>query len=181
MSKKIRSLIFLLFLMMLSMITYPAVKTPSEVTFDGEVYKQAYQDGDGVKTNRVTEYLRKGENHDNYAKMIAIWEYPEVKDLEGFTGNLIKDHKKNYPTLQREVIVKNDGSESLVNFVMAEGNITEFDIFRLLKRDGHVTAYQYTNRNYSPTKTSDNTKWWNDLKQNKNKWVDLMTKVNYVK
>ena len=91
MSKKIRSLIFLLFLMMLSMITYPAVKTPSEVTFDGEVYKQAYQDGDGVKTNRVTEYLRKGENHDNYAKMIAIWEYPEVKDLEGFTGNLIKD------------------------------------------------------------------------------------------
>ena len=59
MSKKIRSLIFLLFLMMLSMITYPAVKTPSEVTFDGEVYKQAYQDGDGVKTNLVTDYLRK--------------------------------------------------------------------------------------------------------------------------
>ena len=181
MIKSVRNVFILSCLLLISMVTYSAVKTPSEVTFDGEVYKQAFQDGDGVKTNRVTEYLKKGENLNTYVKIVAIWEYPGVTDVKAFAGDLIKTHKQNYPSLGRSIIVKDDGSEAQVDYIIAEGDIKEFNIFRLIKRDGHVVAYQYVYRNYSALNTSDNTKWWNNLKQNKNKWAELMTQVNYVK
>lgn len=181
MSISIRSLFVLSCLLLMSIAAYSAVKTPSEVTFNGEVYKQAFQEGDGIRNNRVTEYLRSRETFDNYVQMIAIWEYPNIRNLEEFAGNLIRDHKKNFPSLGREIIVKNDQSEAVINYVVTAGNITEFDIFRLLKRDGHIIVYQYVSRNYSPTNTSRNTKWRNDLKQNKAKWVEIMTKVDYVK
>ncbi len=181
MIRNIRNIFILSFLLLISMITYSAVKTPSEVTFDGEVYKQAFQTGDGVKTNRITEYLRNGENLETYVKMVAIMEFPDATDVKTFAGNLIKNHKQKYPSLGRSIIEKNDGSEAQVAYVIAEGNITEFNIFRLMKRDGHVVIYQYVYRNYSALNTSDNTKWWNNLKQNQNKWAELMTQVNYVK
>ena len=181
MIKSVKSLFLLSFFLLISMVTYSAVKTPSELTFDGEVYKQVFQEGDGVKTNRVTEYLKRGEDLNAYVKMVAIWEYPGVTDVKVFAENLIKTHKQNYPSLERSIIVKNDGSEAQVDFIIAEGDITEFNIFRLMKRDGHVVAYQYVYRDYSALKTVDNAKWWNNLKQNKNKWAELMTQVNYVK
>ena len=72
MNKNVRNLFVLLCLILISTVTYSAIKVPSEVTFEGEVYEQAYQKGDGINTNRITEYLRKGENLDTYVKFVAI-------------------------------------------------------------------------------------------------------------
>ena len=56
MNKNVRNLFVLLCLILISTVTYSAIKVPSEVTFEGEVYEQAYQKGDGINTNRITEY-----------------------------------------------------------------------------------------------------------------------------
>ena len=181
MIKNVRNLLILACLLLISMITYSAIKVPSEVTFDGEVYEQAYQKGDGINTNRITEYLRKGENLDTYVKLVAIMEFPETTDVKELAEYLIKVHKQKYPSLARNIIVKNDESEAQVDYMAAKGDITEFDIFRVLKKDDHVILYQYVYRNYSPLNTSDNTKWRNNLTQNKSKWIELMMQVNYIK
>ena len=123
--------------------------TPKSVQFDGESFYLANQQGDGVKTDRATEYVRKGEDiNGKWIKLVAVREYPDQKDAKAYAGSLIKIHKKNYPSYSRSLDEKADGSEALVSFLTARGEITQMEIFRIVKKNGHVVAYQYACRSY---------------------------------
>ena len=122
---------------------------PKSVKFDGEQFYQASQQGDGVQKDRVTEYVRKSEDiNGQWIKLIAVWEFPNIKDARAYAGNLIKMHKENYPSLGRSIEEKQDGSEVMVSFLSKQDNIGEMNIFRIFKKNGHVVAYQYACRGY---------------------------------
>ena len=83
-----KKLVLIISMLVLHTILYSQLSIPGEIKFNNETYIKAYQAGDGDKTNRVTEYLKKGEDLETYEKMIAIWEYPQVKDTELFAKNI---------------------------------------------------------------------------------------------
>ena len=181
MFRNIKNLFILLCLLMMSMIAYSDVKAPSKVTFDGEVYKQSSKEGDGIKTYLYVEYLRKGETINNYKKLVAIWECPNDKDVKKFAQSLMNDEK--YPNFESGMTVSKDGSEVVVNYIIGHETNQQFNIFRVMKRNGHVVAYQYIYSNYTNMSGKNNkewVKWIDNIKQNKSRWIDEINKANYI-
>lgn len=79
MEKSIKTLVFLFSLLFSYTIVLAEVKVPSEIKFNKEVYKQAYQAGNGKTSDKVTEYLKSGETLEKFEKMFSIWEYPTLR------------------------------------------------------------------------------------------------------
>lgn len=177
--KKLAVIISLLFFH--TIILHAEIKVPNEIKFENEVYVKVFQSGDGIKTNRVTEYLRKGENLESFEKMISIWEYPQVKNMNGFADNLIRVHESAYPSMPRNVTNKQDGSESLINFIVSDGNVSEYNLFRLMMKEGHLVTYQFVNRNYNEAGSAEVRKWIKYLESEESAWIKAIEDMNYIK
>ena len=181
MNKITKNLTFLICFVFLHILSYSAVKVPNEIKFDNEKYKLAFQDGDGVTTQKISEYLRSGEDLESYVKLIGILEFPNNTDVKIFAENLILLHEQKYPLQKREMFMKSDGSEALISYIITDGDITEFNIFKLVNKSGHVVIYQFVFRNYSPKNDPQSEKWLATLEENKDKWITQMGKANFAK
>ena len=179
MQKSIKSLMLLFGFLFLYVTVSAEVKVPSEIKFNGEVYKQAYQDGSGKNANKVTEYLKSGETPERFEKMFSIWEYPGAKDRKIFAGNLLKN--SSYKVTPREILENNSGTETMVSLIITAGNVSEYNIYRVLMRDGHVVTYQFSYRIYENSGTAAYKKWIDTIDKNEMVWITAMSKMNDIK
>lgn len=177
--KKTAVIISLLFFH--TVILQAELKVPGEIKFDNEVYVKVFQSGDGIKTNRVTEYLREGESLENFEKMISVWEYPQVKDMNEFADNLIRIHQSGYPSMPRSLTKKKDSSEALIKFIVSDGNASEYNLFRLMVREGHLVTYQFSYRDYSKAESAENKKWIKNTEAKESVWIKAVEGLNYIK
>ena len=181
MKKGIKTLIFLFSLLFLYTIVSAEVKVPSEIKFNKELYKQAYQAGNGTTSNKVTEYLKSGETLDRFEKMFSIWEYPDAKNVKTFTGYLIKDSNPQYKITPREILENNEAGETMASLIITAGNISEYNMYRVLIRDGHVVTYQFSYRIYENPGTPAYKKWLEKLNSNEAEWFAAMAGMKDIK
>ena len=181
MQKSVRTLLFLVSLLFLYTTMYAEVKVPAEIKFNNEVYKKAYQDGNGAASNKVTEYLRSGETLEKFDKMFSIWEYPGAKDVKTFTGNLIKNPNYSNTVTPREIMENDAGTETMVSVIVTAGNVSEYNLYRILMRDGHVVTYQFSYRIYEKTGTAAYKKWIENINKNEMGWFNAMASMKDIK
>ena len=181
MEKSMKALIFLFSLLFLYTMVSAEVKVPSEIKFNNEVYKQAYQTGNGTTSDKVTEYLKSGETLEKFEKMFSIWEYPNAKDINAFTGALIKNPYSPYKIIPREIFENNTAKETMVSVIITAGNISEYNIYRVLMRDGHVVTYQFSYRVYDNPGTAVYKKWLGNIDKNESEWMAAMAKMKDIK
>ena len=181
MKKRLNLLMVLFSMLFLYAIASADVKVPSEIKFAGEVYKQAYQAGNGISSNKVTEYLKTGETLEKFEKMFSIWEYPDAKDRKVFAGNLIKNPNTSYKVTPREILENNTDSETMVSLIITAGNISEYNIYRVLMRNGHVVTYQFSYRIYANTGTPAYRTWLETINKNETGWMTAMSKMKDIK
>ncbi len=174
MVKNLRNLFILTCLLLMSMAVYSVPKIPKEVIFEGEVYKQGSQNGDGVKKGRYTEYFREGENRKNYEKIIAIDELLDQSDLKEFMSG-------NKPMINKDpeysMTFKKDGSEAAWTYV--DPYATQYIISRSMKKDGHIVSYIFIYNFYEDNDTR-HAKQLKNMKQNKDKWKKELEAANYI-
>ena len=181
MEKTIKALIFLFGLLFLYTIVSAEVKVPSEIKFNKEVYKQAYQAGNGKTSDKVTEYLKSGETLERFEKMFSIWEYPDAKNVKTFTGNLVKNSNPQYKVTPRKILENNETGEAMVSLIITAGNVSEYNIYRVLIRDGHVVTYQFSYRIYENPETPAYKKWLGKLNSNEAEWFTAMADMKDIK
>ena len=181
MKKSIKTLIFLFSLLFLYTIVSAEVKVPSEIKFNKEVYKQAYQAENGKTSDKVTEYLKNGETLERFERMFSIWEYPNAKDVKIFTGNLIRNSNPSYKVTPREILENDDKTETMASLIITAENVSEYNIYRVLMRDGHVVAYQFSYRIYDNPGTPAYKKWLVNLDKNETEWFEAMANMRNIK
>ena len=181
MEKSIKTLVFLFSLLFSYTIVLAEVKVPSEIKFNKEVYKQVYQAGNGKTSDKVTEYLKSGETLEKFEKMFSIWEYPNAKDVKIFTGNLIRNSNTSYKITPREILENDDNTETMASLIITAGNVSEYNIYRVLIKDGHVVTYQFSYRIYDNPGTPAYKKWLESLDKNETEWFKAMVNMKDIK
>ncbi|WP_434777333.1 hypothetical protein [Neisseria sp. Ec49-e6-T10] len=181
MENKFKKVILLFGLSFLCMTVFAEVNVPSQIKFGGEVYKQIYQAGNGTTSDKVTEYLIKGETLEKFEKMFSIFEYPNVKDRKKFVGLLVNNPSVPYKIIPREVFENKADTETIVSLIINAGNISEYNIYRVLMRNNHVVTYQFSYRVYEGHETAAYKKWQETIDKNESLWITAIAKMKDIK
>lgn len=181
MAKNLKSIIILFSLLFLYTTIYAEVKVPKEIKFSGETYKQAYQAGNGATSDKVTEYLRSGETLERFEKMLSIWEYPNARDKDIFAGNLIKNPYSPYKIIPGRILENDESTETMMSLIITAESASEYNIYRILMRDGHVVTYQFSYRTYEKQGTAAYNKWIESIEKNEPDWFSAVSKMKDIK
>ncbi|WP_298438834.1 hypothetical protein [Geobacter sp.] len=146
------------------------------VTFDGERYHLAYTNENGT----LEEYLPAGQTLENWTKMIALRHHGDVDQPAAAVRNMAAHIKATYPGAGVDHMVKQDGSEALIDFFIWTNEqpiVAEFNVFRFRKLPGvrGLVSYQFAYRNVG----SLSDEYAEAFKKNRTRWIGLMTKTTY--
>jgi hypothetical protein len=133
----------------LTLAAFAQNRTLQAVNFDGETYNLAYsvQDSGGSWLN---EYLRGGDGDlNNYEKLIGVRYYENSKlshmDIAKATAaNVVK----KYPWAKYSLLENKNTGEILLDFFIWEGDIVEFNAFKLGMYKGYPVSLQFVRRWY---------------------------------
>jgi len=167
--KRIKILLSALFCLLVFVAAFAQDKaqTPASVKFADEEYFLVYsvQSANGQWLN---EYLRKNDNNlNNYSKLIAV-RYYEGSGLSpdqialNMASNLEKKHKT------KADLSKNSKTGAVtMTFMLASGEVTEINYFKLAQYKGHTISLQFVRR-YNTAESFK--KDYEQLSQDLDKW-----------
>lgn len=145
-------------------------------TFDGVTYTRQYVTDSS--NGSLAEYCRAGETVENWTTLIAVRDFPGLSDPSTAAAELAKALQKSNPLARFQLLVKEDESEAMIDFITwpKDASYAEFNIFRYRKRPGEpgLISYQFA---YRFTDTSpDSTE---RFKQDRTRWVEEMTQAEF--
>ena len=119
---------------------------PSSVIFNDETYYLEYSVGNNVQW--LNEYLQKGENFNSFTKMFTVRSYDtSTATPEQLVANIAALYQQQNP-LNKYQVFKGKGDDYCISFIMTQGNIVEFNLFRYTSVKGHPLALQFVYREY---------------------------------
>jgi hypothetical protein len=146
------------------------------ITFDDVTYTRQFL-GD-MKPGGLAEYVRDGETVDNWTTLVAVRNFPKLDDPGRAAAELVKTLKASNPLARFQLLVKEDESEAMVDFITwpQDGSYAEFNVFRYLKRPGYagLIAYQFAYRftNSGPDASAR-------MRQDRQRWVEAMSRADF--
>ena len=133
----------------------PARADPLPFDFGGERYTVDYQaqvkEPDGTAGQGIAEFTLKGENVDNWTKLIGYHYYPEqVGTPAQAAANLGKYLKEINKDFTYALFNTKDKDDAVIEFMTWEGNgeVVEFDVFKYARPEAGpgVIALQFAQR-----------------------------------
>lgn len=113
-------------------LTSSSKKQP-ELKLLGVSYRLAFVDEQKNRNHLqiLNEYIPDGESLERWSSLIAVFHYPEIADLAGMPGELVKAIKSHNPLARFEVHSSPDGKRVMVDFVTwdVDKKFAEFNIF----------------------------------------------------
>lgn len=146
------------------------------VTFDNVTYTRQFVSGSPPAG--LAEYVRADETVENWTTLVAVRCFPQLDDPGAAAAELAKTLKKSNPLARFQLLVKEDKSEAMIDFLTwpDDASYGEFNIFRYLKLPGHpgLISYQFAHRftDTSPEVTEQ-------FKQDRQRWVEEMTRADF--
>jgi hypothetical protein len=121
---------------------------PAGIDFDGEQYLPGFSSNQpGL---RLVEYVRAGETVENWTKLFAVRNFPEQRDPREAVKAFERVVKQHNPLAGVQVLVKEDGSEAMIDFLTWEtgADQMEFNVHRYQKKPGYpgLISYQFAYR-----------------------------------
>jgi hypothetical protein len=118
--------------------------SPAAIDFDGERYLPAFSSNQ--PQFRLVEYVRSGETVENWTRLFAVRHFPGQRNPR----ELERTVKQHNPLAGTQVLVKEDGSEAMIDFLTWEAGAEqmELNLFRYLKKPGYpgLISYQFAFR-----------------------------------
>jgi hypothetical protein len=133
----------------------PARAEPMTFDFGGERYTVDYQaqvqEPDGTAGQGIAEFTLKGENVDNWTKLIGYHYYPEqVGTPAQAAANLGKYLKEINKDFTYALFNAKENDDAVIEFMTWEGNgdVVEFDVFKYARPEAGpgVIALQFAQR-----------------------------------
>ncbi len=146
------------------------------VTFDKVTYARQFVSGS--PTASLAEYIRANETVENWTTLVAVRSFPQLDDPGAAAAELAKTLKKSNPLARFQLLVKEDKSEAMIDFLTwpEDASYSEFNIFRYLRLPGHpgLISYQFAYRftDTSPEATEQ-------FKQDRRRWVEEMPRADF--
>lgn len=144
--------------------------------FDGETYASQY--ASSVPGQRLVEYVRADESPENWTKLLAVRELPELADPVAAAAELARRLNESNPLARHRLLTKPDDSEALIDFLTwpEDGDYMEFNIFRYVKRTDApgLVSYQFAYR-FSDTSPEE----MDRFKQQRLAWIQQMTTAEF--
>lgn len=105
----------------------------------------------GNAQEKLAEFTRADETIDNWQKLVAVRHYPLADCTPAAAAaEVVKALQRANPLARHQLLVKDDGSEALLDFVTwpADARYAEFNAFRYLKEKSHpgLVSYQFAYR-----------------------------------
>lgn len=151
------------------------INIPGPISFDGETYSLAWNH---AKENYFKqEYLRKKDNLEKFNKMVTvdllIADMP-LKDIVASKVNELENRKTADPVVNYEVIENKQSGEILLDFVMSDGDLYEWNAYRykIVKtaKGNAVFLFGYSIRSFDKAEISQD-KFFPYLKENRSKMI----------
>ncbi|MCR5504821.1 MAG: hypothetical protein K6E94_04590 [Elusimicrobiaceae bacterium] len=121
-------------------------KETQSISFNNQTYYLAYSDGN--QTIWLNEYLQKGEKLDSYKYMFSVRSYDTVTATPAqMVENMAKLYKQQN-SLNEYQVFNGKGEDSCISFIMTQGNIVEFNLFRYTTVKDSPLALQFVYREY---------------------------------
>ncbi len=146
------------------------------ITFDDVTYTRQFIGN--MNPGGLAEYVRPTETVDNWTTLVAVRNFPKLDDPAAAAERLVKTLKESNPEARSQMLVKEDGSEAMVDFITwpPDGSYAEFNVFRYLKRPGYagLIAYQFAYRftDTGPQATAR-------IRQDRQRWVETMSRADF--
>lgn len=145
--------------------------SPAAIDFDGERYEPSFTSNQPHV--RLVEYVRAGETVENWTKLFAVRNFPQQTDPRLAVHMFQRVVKEHNPLAGVQVLVKEDGSEAMIDFLTWEsgGGPMELNIHRYVKKPGYpgLISYQFAYRfRHTPDMTAEK------IRGIKEKWCEEM-------
>jgi hypothetical protein len=149
--------------------------SPNVVEFDGEQYLPGFSSNQ--PNLKLIEYVRAGETVENWTKLFAVRNFPQKDDPAAAVKAFQHVIKQHNPLAGVQVLVKEDGSEAMIDFLTWETGAeqVELNIHRYLKKPGYpgLISFQFAYRfRTSPEMTAEK------IRGLKERWSDLMRQAD---
>ena len=147
------------------------------VAFDDESYLPAFSSNQPQV--KLVEYVRADETVENWTRLFAIRNFPTGKDPRSAVHAFSQAVKQHNPLAGVQVLVKEDGSEAMIDFLTWEAGSPhmELNIHRYLKKPGYpgLISFQFAYRfRHTPDLTAK------EIRALKDHWCELMRQVDPV-
>jgi hypothetical protein len=146
------------------------------ITFDDVTYTRQFVGN--MNPGGLAEYVRPTETVDNWTTLVAVRNFPKLDDPAAVASQLVKTLKESNPEARFQLLVKEDESEAMVDFITwpKDGSYAEFNVFRYLKRPGYagLVAYQFAYR-FSDTGPEATAR----IRQDRQRWVEAMSVADF--
>lgn len=146
------------------------------VEFAGDTYfLKDQKSAAGQPTSELREYLRKGEEWEDYRKMIAFRIQNAKASPQELAEGIIKQTKKEYPDSYTKLLGADDDSATLF-FIVVKGGDAELNLWSFHRaKGGAVASAQFVLRNKPPYETQKKFKAEQD--QNFDEWLAQIKKL----
>lgn len=162
------------------------LSTGTELSFNNEMYNLAWSSHPNA-TYYKQEYLRKSEKLEKYEKMIMVEAIKTTLNPENVSQmkiNELTNLKKTNPIINFKQTELSNQNDKIISFTISGGNILEWNIYRYQQQqmgnENMIILYSYSYRNYVASK-EDVTKFISYVKNNENKMMETITKINIPK
>jgi hypothetical protein len=148
---------------------------PNVVEFDGEQYLPGFTSNQ--PNLKLIEYVRADETVENWTKLFAVRNFPQKDDPAKAVKAFQQVIKQHNPMAGVQVLVKEDGSEAMIDFLTWETGAeqVELNIHRYLKKPGHpgLISFQFAYRfRVTPETTAEK------IRGLKERWAELMRQAD---
>ena len=120
------------------------------IVFDGETFIFAWEGAS--PTVKIKEFLPAGQNFDNWTRLVAINEYPNVDDPREFAQVMLDSLKQQNPKAGTQLQANDKTGEVVLDFVTwpEDKSYVEFDVFKFHRLDGGgIVGEQFAQRTYT--------------------------------
>ena len=144
------------------------------IKFDGDTYYLAFSSKNPAG-GYFNEYLKEGENLNNWKKLLAVYNFPNLDDPLQAAQSLANMVKMTNKDANFQIIQNKERGEVIIDFftwTQTEPTIAEFNIFRYTKVNGKpgLIAYQFAFRNYGELTPE----YQKEFTENRSKWIGLI-------
>lgn len=155
-------------------------KQEHSVVFNGQTFYLQYSVGN--QPGWLNEYLPAGQNFDSYTEMVALRSYESIKESPKTIAQIIaRNYAKTHPGVQYLLAANEQTGDGIVSYVMIEGNILEFNLFRTTEKEGIPLSIQYVRRRYLSQNTQNHREemsaFGKELAQHRNEWIGKLDEM----
>ena len=154
-----------------------AAPKASSLVFNGKTFYLKYSAG--TESEWLNEFLPKGATFTNYTEMVALRSYDSLKDATPIqvAQAIAANYQRAYPGIKFMLAGNEKTGDGLVSYIMIQGDILEYNLFRTTLKNKTPISIQYVYRKYVPQATrtpADLKAFSGETKQHSSTWINAL-------